>query len=198
MAYRPEPGEQFTVRRKIFKIFGAGFHVYDAQGAVVAYCKQKAFRIREDIRVYRDDSMSTEIFRITTKSIFDFSGTYTLVRPDGSIIGAAQRGGIASTFYKDTWKLFSAEGRAIGVMEEESGFLAVLRRYVELLAVLVPQKFHVRLEGGRQIAGFRTHFNPFVYRLGVTVDPSAAAEHGEFVLGLACLVAAIEGRQDGA
>ena len=52
MPIKAKPGEQYTVRRKVLKIFGAAFHVYDEHGSVVGYCKQKAFKLKEDIRLY--------------------------------------------------------------------------------------------------------------------------------------------------
>ena len=47
----------YIVRTKVFKLFGGAFHVYDPAGNVVMYSKQKAFKLREDIRVYNDDAM---------------------------------------------------------------------------------------------------------------------------------------------
>ena len=36
---------------EVLKIFGAAFHIYDPHGALVGYCKQKAFKLKEDIRM---------------------------------------------------------------------------------------------------------------------------------------------------
>lgn len=41
--------ENYLVRRKIFKLFGAAFHIYDPSGKVAFYSKQKAFKLKEDI-----------------------------------------------------------------------------------------------------------------------------------------------------
>ena len=50
--------EQFLARRQVFKIFGAGFHLYAPDGHLIAYSKQKAFRLKEDIRVFADEAMT--------------------------------------------------------------------------------------------------------------------------------------------
>ena len=41
----------YMIRRKVFRIFGGAFHIYDPAGQVVGYSKQKAFKLREDIRL---------------------------------------------------------------------------------------------------------------------------------------------------
>ena len=44
--------DSYTIRRKFFKFFGASFQVFGPDGDLVAFCKQKAFKLREDIRVF--------------------------------------------------------------------------------------------------------------------------------------------------
>ncbi len=48
----PQPWDlpTYRLRRKVLKLFGASFHVYDGE-RVVAFCSQKAFKLREDIRL---------------------------------------------------------------------------------------------------------------------------------------------------
>jgi hypothetical protein len=48
----PFQGSQFLARRKVFKLFGAAFHLYGADGSLRAYVKQKAFKLREAITVF--------------------------------------------------------------------------------------------------------------------------------------------------
>ena len=47
--------DQYTIRRRVFQLFGASFHAYDPNGRVVGFSKQKAFRLKEDIRIYPDE-----------------------------------------------------------------------------------------------------------------------------------------------
>ncbi len=203
MALTAAPGEKYTIRRKVFKIFGAGFHIYDAQGKVVGYSKQKAFRLREDIRIYTDESCSKELVSITTKQILDISGTYTMSDASGNVIGSLQREGLSSLFFRDSWKMFSAEGKQLATLKEDSGFMGFVRRYIELAALFWPQRFLIARTDGTPVARFRQHFNWFIYRLGVEILPAADAPGTEddldelFLLASACLVAAIEGRQQG-
>ena len=47
--------DRYTIRRKLLKVFGASFQVFDPEGRQVASCAQKAFKLKEDIRVFEDE-----------------------------------------------------------------------------------------------------------------------------------------------
>lgn len=196
MAFQAEDGETFTIRRKVFKIFGAAFHIYDAQNQVVGYCKQKAFKLREDMRIFTDESCANELFRISTKQIIDFGAGYTVTRShDNLVLGTVRRKGLKSLL-RDEWHILDASGAQIGVIQEDSGALAILRRTLDFVSLLAPQKFTVTAMDGTPVARLRQHFNPFVYRLGVAYYEGGDAKMSrQLVLAAACLVSAIEGRQ---
>lgn len=84
MPVLPASGEKYTIRRKVLKIFGAAFHIYDAQGQVIGYCKQAAFKLKEDLRIYTDESMQRELLRISARHIIDFGATYDIKPPKGT------------------------------------------------------------------------------------------------------------------
>src|SRR3989338_6072973 len=63
---------QYLVRSKFFKLFGKAFHIYDPQGNLVLYSKMKAFKLREDIRLYTGEDMQTEVLLIAARKILDF------------------------------------------------------------------------------------------------------------------------------
>lgn len=198
MAFRPQPGEAFTIRRKVLKLFGAAFHVYDANNAVVGYCKQKAFKLREDIRIFTDESMSKELIRIAARSIIDFSSTYDVMLGDGTVVGSLRRKGMKSTFLRDEWLVFDEHGTQVGLLQEDSAWMGFLRRMHEIFALFAPQKFHLYRTDGSIAATYRQHFHLFVYRLGVA--PAADLKADEpldemMILAAGCLVAAIEGQQ---
>jgi uncharacterized protein YxjI len=196
-AFNIAPGESYTIRRKVLKIFGAAFHIYDAQGHLVGYCRQKAFKLKEDIRIYTDESCSAELLVIRARSIIDFGATYDVTSPEGTTLGSFRRKGLASTFLKDSWLLFDAGGRQIADLKEQGSFLAVLRRYIEYIAFLSPQRFTLTRADGTVLARYRQHFNLFVYRLGVTVLADDPQIDDLMLLAAGCLITAIEGRQSG-
>lgn len=209
MAFTPQPGERFTIRQKIIKIFGAAFHIYNEQGQVVGFSKQKAFRFREDIRIYTDESQSSELLQLKARSILDFGTTYDVALSDGTEIASIRRRGLKSML-RDTWEVFlpanahdldvvneSPESlfRPVAKITEDSAGMALLRRFVGPVAFFKPQRFHLELESGARIATYRTHVNPLVYRLGITVHKEHAGIDELVILAAGILLAAIEGRQ---
>ncbi len=44
--------DNYIVQTKLLKIFGGTFWFKDLEGNIVAYSKQKAFKLREDIVLY--------------------------------------------------------------------------------------------------------------------------------------------------
>lgn len=201
----PAGKELYTIRRQVFRFFGAGFDISGPNGTPIGYCEQKAFRLREDIRICTDRTMREELLRMKARQIIDFGATYDIFLPTGEQIGSLRRKGIASSFIRDSWLIFDGAGRQVATLKEDSTFAALVRRFIELAAVMFPQKFHLRRtdESGREnesapaIATFRTHFNPFIYRLSIAIHQPDPELDDLVLLATGCLIAAIEGRQRG-
>ncbi|MFG0245838.1 MAG: hypothetical protein ACF8MF_07310 [Phycisphaerales bacterium JB052] len=190
-------GERYTIRRKVFKIFGAAFHVYDEHGSVVGYCKQKAFKLREDIKLYTGEDMSDMLLSLKTQSIIDFGATYTVTLPDGTQLGSLRRKGLKSSFVRDEWLLFDMNNDEIGRVRETGSFAPFARRYLDYVSILLPQRYEVtRSRDQKNIANLRQHFNPFIFRLGVSILDEDDEIDDLLILGASCLIAAIEGRQE--
>ena len=191
--------ERYTIRRKIFRLFGAGFHIFDERGGVVGYCDQKRFKLREDLRIYTDESKSEELLRIGTEQIIDFGATYTVRIPmddraGDSVIGSIRRKGLKS-FLRDEWIVMGPSGDPVGTIREDSQLKALVRRTHELLAAMTPQTYHLRDVNDLEIATFRTHFNPFIHRLGVAIHREDDVFDDLLALAAGVLLLAIEGRQ---
>ncbi|MCA9293979.1 MAG: hypothetical protein KDA20_09210 [Phycisphaerales bacterium] len=196
MAFTPQPGERYTIRRKILKLLGAAFHIYGPDGSVVGYCKQKAFKLREDIRLYTDESCTTELLTMRARQVIDFGVTFEVTLPDGQVLASIRRKGLKSMF-RDTWQVFlPGQDTPRATLQEDSALKATLRRLNDLVATFVPQSFHLTSSDGLQIATLRQHFNLFVYRLGVKIEADDPVLDELVVLALGCLIAAIEGRQN--
>ena len=187
--------DKYTVRRKVLKLFGGAFHVYNGIGEVVLYSKMKAFKLKEDIRLYTDEGMATELLRISARSVIDLGATYDVVdSASGEVIGALRRKAMKSIL-KDEWVILDEGGHEIGLIKEDSTFKAFARRFVEFVSIFLPQQYHVEM-GGRQVAVMKQNFNPFVYKINVdfSVDTEYALDRR---LGMAAMIllAAIEGKQ---
>lgn len=51
----------YLVRRKVFKLAGGAFHIFDAHGQFVMYSHMKAFKLKEDIRRYTGEDRQHEL-----------------------------------------------------------------------------------------------------------------------------------------
>lgn len=196
MGFKPAPGERYTIRRKVFSVLGAKFHVYDEHNSIVAFCQQKAFKLREDIRLYTDESRSEELLVLKARQVIDFGVTLDVTLPSGDSLGSLRRKGMKSSFVRDEWMVFDAGGRQVAALRELGGFSAFARRYIDNASIFLPQRYSlIRSGDGAEIAQFRQHFNLFVYRLGVSFIREDEHLDELLVLAMGCLIAAIEGRE---
>jgi uncharacterized protein YxjI len=176
----------------VLKLFGGSFHIYNPQGEVVFFASMKAFKLKEDIRLYSGEDMQQELLVIQARQILDFSAAYDVVDPaTHQKVGALRRKGLKSII-RDEWQVLDQNDMQIGLIQEDSTVLALVRRF---LTNLVPQSYQV-LMNGVVVAHLKQNFNPFVFKL--TLDFSA--DHARALdkrLGIAAglLLAAIEGRQ---
>lgn len=184
---------EYTIRRKILTLLGAKFHIYNGVGELIGFSKQKAFKLREDIRVYRDESMDQEMLRIKARNIIDFSAAYDVMDPrTDERIGVLKRAGFSSIM-RDSWIVMDANEQQVGKIEEDSMLMALVRRF---LSNLVPQVFSFTGTDGTELATFRTHFNPFVHRMTVRVHDNCPLDQA-VPLAAGILLVAVEGRQSG-
>jgi hypothetical protein len=125
-------------RRKFFKILGAAIDITDpADGKLVGYIEMKAWKLREDVRVYSDKSKSTELFRIHARTIIDFGVTYDVFdsKSDAQLF-SMRRKGLKSAFLRDHWDFKDTGDNLIGSLQETSSGLALVRRYTDLIPVV--------------------------------------------------------------
>ena len=183
--------ETYVVRRKFLRIAGNEFRVFDPAGQQVLFSKQKAFKLREDIRVWSGDDMQTELLSIQGRQIIDFSAAYDVIdATTGQKVGAFKRKGLKSVV-RDEWILMDANDQEIGIFQEDSIGMAILRRFINIF----PQKFHMTI-GNAHVANLRQNWNPFVVKVTVDFSPDTQRLLDKRLgIAVAILHSAIEGRQ---
>ena len=184
---------KLELRRQVFKLIGNNFRITDSAGNLVLFSHQKGFKLKEDIRIYSDESMSHELLTIKARQIIDFSAAYDVWDPVvRKTVGALKRQGFKS-IVRDEWIMMDAQDREIGKITEDSMLLALLRRFATRF---IPQNYDLVLHDGTRIAEFRQHWNPFIYRLALDLSMDGrGAVDPRLKIGAAVLLAAIEGRQ---
>ncbi len=159
---------------------------------MVLFSRQKAFKLREDIRVYTDETETEERLWIRARQIIDFSAAYDVVASGtGEMVGTLRRKGFSS-LVRDSWEFLDGRGQPVGKIVEDSMVMALMRR---MLTDLIPQSFHATV-GEQPVASYRQRFNPFVFKLEVQLAPGAVGViPKEMLLAAGILLTAIEARQ---
>lgn len=182
----------YLLRRQVFALTGK-FRVFDPSENLVLFSEQKMFRLREDIRVYSDESKSQEVLTIKARQIVDFSAAYDVMDSlTGEKVGVLRRKGWQSLL-RDEWEVLDANDQVRGLLFEDTMALALLRRF--LLGSLLPQNYDLTI-GETHVADLRQRFNLFRYELDLdfSMDPTRTLDRR---LGIAAgiLLATIEGKQ---
>jgi len=183
---------RYMIRRKFFKLFGGAFHIYDKAGNLAFYSKMRAFKLKEDLRIYSDEDMREELLVIKARGILDFGMTYDVTDAvTGERVGALRRKGLRSIF-RDQWLVLDTHDQEVGKIEEDSMALALVRRF---LTNLIPQSFTGTL-GDTQVLAFHQRFNPFIQKIDLdfSMDTRRLLDR-RLGIAAAVLMCAIEGRQ---
>jgi len=182
----------YLFRKKVFKIFGGAFHAYDENGALLFYSKQKAFKLREDFRIYTDERQIEVLLTIKTPQILDIGATYNVQdATTGESVGAIRRKWLKS-IVKDEWTFLSAGGDEIGKLSESSAWGALASRLIKL----IPQNYIITSADGSEVAKIKQHFNPFVLKYSMSISGQDVSIDRRLIISAGILLAAIEGRQD--
>jgi hypothetical protein len=182
--------DRYLLKRQVLALTGK-FRFYNPGGVLVMFSEQKMFKLKEDIRVFADETKTQELLQIQARQIVDFSAAYDVIdSTTGDKVGVLRRKGFRSLL-RDEWEVLDAGDQPLGILFEDSLGLALLRRF--LLGTFLPQNYDLTIEGQR-VADLRQRFNLFRYELDLSMD---MAQQLDRRLGLAAgiLLAAIEGKQ---
>jgi len=179
------------------KILGEEFHIYpdDNQEDLIGYSKQKALKLKEDIRVFSDDSESHGILKIKARGVLDiWSQSYDFTDSNtGENIGGIQRQG-GKSLLQDSYSLYDSNNQKYGEIKEDSMMNALIRRFVPFAKFAFPQKFALSCPGHSPIH-FTQKINPIIQKLTVEIPPGNQIDR-RVILGAAMIIIAIEGKQN--
>jgi len=199
--------KQFELRRKFWKIAGAEIYITDpVSNQEVGYIKMKAWKLREDVRIFTGRDMQRELVQIHARQIIDFGATYDVTNSStGQPMVALRRKGLKSTFVRDHWDIYDPAGTAIGTVQETSGALAIVRRWIELIPYVnllgiifafIAQTYEIRMkqaDGSEAIAARITHRkNPVVVKMDVDMTSAQVAVDPLVVLSASAMLSIID------
>ena len=184
--------DQYLLKKQVFALTGI-LRIYNPQDQLVLYCQQKFLKLKEDVRIYSDETKSRELLNIQARQIIDFSAYYDVFDSQFTTkVGGLRRKGFRSML-QDEWEVFDAQDYMIGVLKEDTLQQALLRRF--LLGKLLPQNYDL-VVGTERLADLKQRFHLFRYELEIDfqMDTGKKLDH-RLGLAAAILLAIIEGRQ---
>ncbi len=184
--------DQYVLKKQFIALTGI-LRIYNPQGQLVLFSQQKFMRLKEDIRVYTDETKYRELLNIQARQIIDFSAYYDVVDTQSTTkVGGLRRKGFRS-LVQDEWEVFDAQDQSLGTLKEDSLNRALLRRL--LVGNLLPQEYCLTV-GSEPVADYKQEFHLFQYVLDIdfTLDHGQKLDH-RLGLAAAILLAIIEGRQ---
>lgn len=100
--------------------------VTDAAGQQVAYVHQKLWNLREDVRIYTDESKSREIFRINADRVIDVRAKYHFTdSTTGQPLGYVQPKALM-TIWRATYQIFAPDGTVTHHIREDDPWVKLL------------------------------------------------------------------------
>lgn len=183
----------YLIKRQIMALTGK-LRLYNPAGSLVMFTQQKMFKLKEDIRVYSDESRSQELLYIQARSFLDFSAAYDVYDSlTSEHVGVICRRGWQS-LARDQWNILDAGEQPLACLQEDTLQYALLRRL--LLGSLLPQNYDILADEAR-IADLRQRFNLLRYELELDFSQDTQ-QRLDRRLGVAAgvLLAIVEGKQD--
>lgn len=160
----------FHLRRKYFRLLGAEMRVYDDSGQLAAFAEAQRLKLREAITVYADEARTQPLVNIKAQQVLDIGATYDLTdATTHEPLGALRRQGLSSTFVRDTWTLLDARGNEVGTIQEDSAWIGVVRRFFDLVSLVLPQRYDITFEG-QPVGQLQRSINLFVVKYDMSFD----------------------------
>lgn len=133
----------YRIRKKVLTIWNK-YWIEDKSGRALGFSKQKMFKLKENIRIFSDENMTHELFKIGQQQIVDMWGKFAVIDSQTNThLGYLQRKALKSGFVKDEWNILNAANQQIGRIYEETG-RGLARKYIPG-GKLIPEKVFLEL-----------------------------------------------------
>lgn len=167
------------------------FTAKDSTGKTVGYVRQKMFKFKEAISVYKNDSRQTVLYTIDADRVIDFNANYAFTDAGGKLLGRIGRRG-AKSILKAHYEIFDTESTLEFFIQEENpwakffdGVMGQVPVVGMFTGYLFNPKYIVTREDGTQVARLSKEASFFGRRF--KLDQLSTIQKGEderLLLGL--------------
>ena len=152
-----------------------------SEGQPLLFVKQKKMKIKEDIRFRLTPDGEPHLFRIKSKTVFEFAGRHEVLDDADVVIGSLGKA-FGKSLLRSHWHVYDAAGTQVLEGHEASWVIALVRRFIDLvpfigdwLSVLqwLPFNFVLR-SGGEEVGRYKRVLGQFRDRYVLELDPERA------------------------
>jgi uncharacterized protein YxjI len=105
------------------------------EGAPILFVKQKKLKIKEDIRFRLSPDGEEHLFRIKSKTVFEFAGKHDVLDDHDAVIGSLGKS-FGKSLLRSHWQVFDASGQELFTAQEKSLAVALIRRFIDFVPVI--------------------------------------------------------------
>jgi uncharacterized protein YxjI len=171
------------------------------EGAPILFVKQKKLKIKEDIRFRLSLDADEHLFRIKSKTVFEFAGKHDVLDDHDAAIGSLGKN-FGKSLLRSHWHVYDATGNelfeahetsmAIALIRRFAGFVPVVGGYLDVLSWL-PFNFTLH-RGGTEIGSYRRVLGKLRDRYVLELTPDAGQLDRRLVVAFAIALDALQDR----
>jgi uncharacterized protein YxjI len=124
--------DKYLLNQKTFQL-KEKYYVLDEQLNKLLFVEREFLKLAASIHFFTDETKSRPVMSLIKKGglagLGDFQAEFTLTMADGQVIGIFKRQGLMSSFLRRTWDILRPDGSPWAMAQEDSLFMALLRRY---------------------------------------------------------------------
>ena len=105
------------------------------EGAPILFVKQKRMKIKEDIRFRLSPDGAEHLFRIKSKTVFEFAGKHDVLDEHDVVLGSLGKN-FGKSLIRSHWHVYDAAGTELFEAHEKSMAVALVRRFIEFVPVV--------------------------------------------------------------
>ena len=168
------------------------------EGRPLLYVKQKKLKMKEDIRFRLSPDDGSHVFRIKSKTVFEFRGRHEVQDAADQTIGLLEKV-FGRSLLRSHWRVRDAQGNELFEAYEASWAIALLRRFAGIvsnwLEALTWLPFNFRLlRDGRQVGTYRRVLGKLRDRYVLELEPGLEDIDRRLVLAFAVGLDALQDR----
>lgn len=105
------------------------FTATDATGKTIFFVSEKFFKLRDHIKVFRDESREEVVYDMVSNKIIDFQQTFTIANTQQHAIGKVRKKTLRS-FFKATYHLQDNNGNLLYTVKERNAMVRFMDAFL--------------------------------------------------------------------